>query len=144
MTAPLPNVCCTICHKPAALVNGDVINGADHKDRPYWFCAGCDAWVGVHPNSNYRPTGLFANLELRIARKKAHNALGIVIEFIQKRDGITPEHARGRAYLWLSNKMMVARKNCHINQFTPALCDQATMFCGQFFHETKTEGASQP
>lgn len=136
---PLPEVYCP-CGRLTHLVKGSDI-GAPHLDmeKPFWKCDPCNAWVGCHPDSNFKPTGIVANKDLRFARGEAHKALGLMTDYIAQKHGLAWRDARASAYSFLSKKMMMPRADCHISWFDVALCFDCKKICEEFLKEKEPQ-----
>lgn len=66
---------CTYCDYEAEWVENKEVYGRNYGNSyMIWLCRNCGAYVGCHQNSR-TPKGTFANVELRAARKAAHNAI---------------------------------------------------------------------
>lgn len=70
--------------------------GADHG--AVWVCSSCQAWIGVRSRSRlHAPLGRLANADLRVAKKRLHDALEPFVAAKLRRDGANPFEARGKA-----------------------------------------------
>lgn len=128
----LSSVTCSYCNRPAHLVDGEKIHGARFKGIPFWHCAPCDAFIGVHPNSNCKPLGRLANRELRKQKQITHESLLILIRFIMQRDNVDFGRARGMAYAWMSKVMRIDRPYCHVNFMNLDQCRIAEITINHF------------
>jgi len=64
---------CPYCNKEAKFCENKEIYGKNYgKSYMCYYCAGCNAYVGCHQNTD-KPLGTIANKELRDLRKKAHS-----------------------------------------------------------------------
>lgn len=107
---------CPYCKRsPVLLVNSTQVYG---KDRgPVWICFPCKAWVGVHRNSvEYKPLGRLANAELRLWKRKAHDAF----DQLWRSGHMT----RKEAYAWLSKRLGIPKAFTHIGMFSLATCQR--------------------
>lgn len=113
----MTEVICSYCGKAAQQVSGDVIypHRPDLKDRQFFLCRPCNAYVGCHKTGE--PLGTLANETLRAARKRAHE----VFDALWKNDG---PMSRTEAYVWLANTLGVDPQKCHIAMFDEAQCSQ--------------------
>lgn len=122
----IQTILCPYCKRDAQFVDSAIIYGISYG--MIYHCRGCDAYVGVHKETN-RPLGSLANAELRKARKKAHSIFdplwqtgsinAIWSHYMPK---ITN---RDKAYLWLSKQMNINKEKCHIAMFNEDQCKQA-------------------
>lgn len=120
------NVTCDYCHRPVALVKGNVVypHRPDLFSKWFWRCAACDAHVGCHPpaKNNGRggvgdgsvPLGRLANAELRKAKSAAHAAF----DPMWKSGGMS----RTQAYAWLAKALGISEANCHIGMMDLDAC----------------------
>jgi len=125
-------VICKYCGKRAVLVNGDVIypERPELKDRKYWHCEPCDAYVGTHEDSkDHKPFGTLANAELRVWRTRAHKIFNPLVEGKIERDGCSFGKAKRAGYAWLAGKVGVEVKDCHIGMFDIEKCQKAITIC---------------
>ena len=117
-----PPTICPYCDGPVALVeNSEIYNGRSYGDWPYaYLCAPCDAYVGLHPNTDL-PLGTLANAELRQLRKQAKAAW-------QQVSGL---HGwdRSRAYQWLASEMGIPAAECHFGHFNLVRARAARGIC---------------
>lgn len=113
---------CPQCNSEAHLVKGDVIypHRRDLYALQFWSCAPCKSYVGCHKGTT-TPMGSLAGPELRQARRKAHSTFDEVWQ--------TGVKSRKDAYIWLSEKLGIKRKNCHIGSFDKAMCDRVVEIC---------------
>jgi hypothetical protein len=122
-------VICDYCGKEAKLVPGSDIyfNRPDLAQNMYWECLPCEAHVGCHKNSpTHKPLGGLANKELRKKRGEAHAAF----------DPIWKHHhmSRNHAYMWLSSKLGIPMKLCHIGMFNSGQCDLVIALANGVLH----------
>jgi len=122
-------VLCDYCQKPAELVTGEVTypRRPDLRNRNFWYCAGCQAWVSCHPpaDANGRhghgdgtvPMGRLANAELRQWRLSFH----AVFDPIWKSGTMT----RAEAYALVAAEMRLRVQDCHSSLFTMEQCREA-------------------
>lgn len=132
---PLPTVICPYCKGKAELVKGEHIHGMAFKDKDFWLCRPCDAWVGVHPHSNFKPLGILANKALRKAKQEAHGAFDRVARLIMNKNCVAFDYARRLAYDILSDRMQVSRKHCHIGNFDESECGRCVEACTAYLAE---------
>jgi hypothetical protein len=100
----------------------------DLKRKWFYRCAPCRAWVGCHPNSKV-PLGRLADAELRKAKEAAHAHFDPLWKAVARRDGISNNKARGRAYAWLADQMSLAPDDCHIGMFDVGQCNRVIRIC---------------
>lgn len=110
---------CPYCKKEAVFFrNSTHLYGKDYG--PIWMCKDCDAYVGCHRGTS-NPLGTLANKELRLWRKKAHQAFDLLWE-----SGLM---SRRNAYKFLQHALGLSRKQCHIAKFNVGLCYLTTIVC---------------
>lgn len=99
------------------LVYGDAVypNTRLFKNKMFYVCWSCDARVGCHKGTS-NPLGNLANADLRAKRTKAHKAFDMI--WSEK------YMARKDAYKWLSKKMNLNIKDCHIAMMSLAECER--------------------
>ncbi len=113
-------VLCPYCMGPAELVGGAVVfpHREEFRDRKYWYCGPCGAYVGVHRTSlRHKPLGRLANAELRLWRQRAHAVIDPL--------WLGGVHKRTEVYERLAHSMGMTREECHIGKFDVAQCKQA-------------------
>ena len=117
-------VVCPYCNDECVLVGGDIIypHRKDLKDKKFWLCTPCNAYVGTHKNSkDHAPLGTVANESLRTERSKAHKVFDPMW-----RDG---DMSRKDAYAWLARELNIEVNNCHIAMFDIETCKRAIQIC---------------
>jgi hypothetical protein len=110
-------VICPYCSNAALLVTGVAIypHRPDLFDRKFYQCAPCDAYVGVHINTD-KPLGRLANAELRKAKVAAHAV------FDPTWKGKTPKgKARKAAYFEMADRLGI-RGQVHIGEMDVEQC----------------------
>lgn len=136
---------CPYCRKPATfhLDSSAFYNGTDYG--PLWACVRCGAWVGCHENTA-KPLGRLADSALRVAKQKAHAAFDPLWKAKWRqlraqeslRNGAPApftfgkKQARGRAYLWLAQRLGIERKDCHIGMFDVVMCERVVEACSPY------------
>lgn len=76
-------------------------------DRPeiavkrFLACRDCDAWVGCRAGT-WTPVGELADVTLRMARRRAHDAFEAVWRAAAGQTAATDDHARRCAYAWIA------------------------------------------
>jgi hypothetical protein len=129
-----PEVICPYCGKPAVKALGsDIYMGRPElAHKQYWACWSCDAWVGCHPNTDYKPLGRLADPALR----KAKTAVHAVFDTLWKNSGYKQKRInRGKAYADLAAKLDLPIEQCHIGMFDLETCERAIKAC----HELKEQ-----
>ncbi len=118
-------VICDYCGKDAVLVSGKEVypHRPDLYGLQFWKCAPCAAWVGCHKRSKAVPLGRLANAELRKAKSAAH----AVFDPIWK----SGDKSRKGAYEWLSKRLNVPFKDCHIGMFSVEQCAEVVRVCNE-------------
>ena len=108
-------IICPYCKKEAKFVTGEYVHPfqLQHKDKNYYICDACDAYVGCHKGTR-KALGTLANSELRTLRITVH----------QKFDYIWANGAmsRKKAYMALSTKLNIPLAKCHIADFDINRC----------------------
>lgn len=121
------NVICSYCGQPARLVSGLIIYPYrdDLRQKKFWQCQPCDAYVGCHEAGNgygdgTRPLGRLADASLRSAKQKAHEVFDrLWMNQVQR------NAARKRAYKELALRMGIKVDDCHIGMFDVTQCQEA-------------------
>jgi len=113
---------CPYCGEPARLVGGLSIypHRPDLRDKHFYQCAPCDAYVGCHPGT-MNALGRLANAELRKAKIAAHSAFDPIWKSGQKK--------RGSAYAWLADALQMPKNDCHIGMMDVAECLRVVAAC---------------
>ena len=86
------------------------------------MCTNCNAFTGVHNNSD-KPLGTLANSILRTKRKEAHQ----VFDAFRKKKKMT----RTESYKWLSQQMGLPFKATHIGYFEIEDCETVIELCNK-------------
>lgn len=108
---------CRFCSGPVALVSNAEIYGREYGDWPYaYLCQPCDAYVGLHPNTDL-PLGTLADRPLREARKKAKDAFHTWMRHRRL--------TRSAAYRALAAAMNIKESDCHFGMFDTEQCQAA-------------------
>ena len=113
---------CDYCERPAQLVTGAAIytTRPDLHHKNFYLCTRCDAYVGCHGETE-RPLGRLANCELRLAKRTAHAAFDPL--------WLNGTLSRYGAYRWLSDRLGISRKECHIGKFDVEMCERVVSVC---------------
>lgn len=116
---------CDYCGSDAARVTGKEIypHRPDLYSLQFWSCSPCGAWVGCHKRSNAVPLGRLANAELRKAKSAAHAAFDPLWK--------SGDKSRRGAYEWLSRKLNIPFKDCHIGMFDIETCAEVVRVCNE-------------
>ncbi len=119
------NPLCPYCGQESKIVTGDEIycGREDLKDRYYYECLPCDAYVGTHKGT-LRPYGTLANLELRKARNEAHKVFDEIWQ--------TGRMSRTHAYSWLCRQTDIEYKSCHIGLMDLDQCNLIITIVNQY------------
>lgn len=119
---PKSPVLCDYCGERARLVSGAVIypHRQDLSEKRFWQCAPCKAYVGCHPHTS-TPLGRLADAKLRRAKSAAHAAFDPIWR--------SKRMSRKGAYLWLSERLGIASKDCHIGMFDADQCARVISIC---------------
>lgn len=116
---------CPYCHSPTQYTDSSIIYGKSYG--MIYLCKDCDAWVGVHKGSD-KALGRLANAELRELKKAAH-ALFDPLWQRKMKQGFKKNHARAKAYKWLSKELGIDAKDTHIGMFNEEQCKQVIEIC---------------
>lgn len=113
---------CPYCGAPSRLVTGRQIypHRTDLRNKQFYQCAPCDAFVGCHPGT-LQPLGTLANATLRQARMAAHQAFDPLWR--------SSSRSRSSAYRWLAQQLGVAYEDCHIGMFDMQTCVRVIQLC---------------
>lgn len=132
------NVVCPYCREKAVLVTGKEIyaNRKDLWNKKYWLCFPCDAYVGVHANSNRNvPLGRLANKDLRYWKTQAHLHFDPLWHKKMHTSGVRASEARSLGYAWLAKLMGVEKNKCHIGMFDVEQCKQVVDICSKYLRK---------
>lgn len=113
---------CPYCKSQATLVDSAFLYGGVSYGM-VWDCRPCDAYVGVHKNSNNLPLGRLANSQLRYWKKQAH----LAFDPLWKSGGMS----RRGAYQWLSDIMSLTPLQSHIGEFDVDQCKKLIEILGK-------------
>lgn len=122
---------CPYCgHVPEFVDSACVYHGFSYG--MIYLCRRCDAYVGVHVGTK-RAKGRLADSHLRKAKQAAHQSFDAIAKtgLINK---IWTQHIpntsnRNKAYWWLSKKMGMKKKLCHIGMFDMDQCAKVVSIC---------------
>jgi len=108
---------CPYCSKEAKLVTGEFVHPFQprYKDKYYYICDACDAYVGCHKGTK-KALGTLANYELRVLRMKVHHKF----DPLWRSKVVT----RKDAYIILSKKLNISLTKCHIAAFDIDTCNR--------------------
>lgn len=125
-------ISCPYCNNSAVLVGGDTIypHRPDLRDKHFYRCAPCKAWVGCHPGTK-TPLGRLANAELREWKSKAHAAFDPLWKRKIAR-GVKKNEARGAGYAWLADQLGIKREDCHVGMFDTSTCQRVVEICAPY------------
>lgn len=115
---------CPYCQRKAILVDSAEIYGRSYGMA--WLCRPCDAYVRTHKNSKrHAPLGRLANADLRHWKKQAHAAF----DPIWQHNTIKECSTRAAAYSWLSERLGIDVRRCHIGEFNVEQCKRVVAIC---------------
>lgn len=117
-------IICPYCKKAAKFVTGIYIYPfqLQHKDKNYYICDPCDAYVGCHKGTR-KVLGTLANAELRALRIKVHQKFDQAWE-----NGFV---TRKEAYIALAEVLKIPLAKCHIADFDINRCKKVLeIICG--------------
>jgi len=119
-----PPTDCPHCGECVGLVSNAEVYHREYGEWPYvYLCAGCGAYVGLHPDTDL-PLGTLADAATRDARKAAKQPFRMIVQRRFRGD-------RGAAYLWLAGRMGIEPKACHFGFFDVRQCSQAATLIRQ-------------
>lgn len=127
---------CDYCGDPAELKKGVEVypKRPELKDLNFWQCLPCGARVGTHKGTE-QPYGRLANTQLRYWKIQAHAVFDPLWRRKIERDGISKTKARKAAYTWLSEKIGVKYKDCHIGMFNVDQCKSVVDICSPYMNK---------
>jgi hypothetical protein len=125
-----PAPICDYCRNSAEFLPTSERIYSGRNFGPVWACFNCNAWVGVHPDTQ-RPLGRLADARLRRAKRHAHavfdplwmKAHTAYTDAVHSRR-VVIKIARSRAYLWLGDQLGLTPDQCHIGLFDVAQCER--------------------
>jgi len=122
---PVPTKC-RYCGGKVELVNHrEIYDGREFGGWPYaYWCRPCDAYVGLHPDTDI-PLGTLANAELREARRLEKHWF----ERLWRRGAGDWKEQRTAAYGWLAAQMGIEVGQCHFAWFDLEQCRIAGALC---------------
>lgn len=120
---------CQYCKELSTVVEGIKLYGVGHKlsDKEFYFCNGCDAWVGMHHDTK-KPFGTLAKSDLRKKRVLAHAEFDKLWN-LKIQEGYSKTAARKYAYQWLAECMNKPVDKCHIGFFNIDECNKVISLC---------------
>lgn len=122
-------VICDYCGEPAELVDSIEIYGNVSYGMT-WRCRPCGAYVGTHKTSKkHKPLGRLANKELRVWKQAAHAAFDPIWQKKVEFEAGSATKTRQEAYYWLSQKLGIQYKDCHIGMFDVDMCRKVVFVC---------------
>lgn len=83
----------------------------------------CDAYVGCHVGSDWKPLGRLANAALRKLKIQAHTAFDPLWK--------TGSMTRTQAYAWLADQMRLQVRETHIGYFDNEQCREVIKICSE-------------
>lgn len=112
---PVPKVC-HLCGGEVGIVHHNALYGRIYGKWPWVYqCAGCKAYVGMHPFTNI-PLGTLADKELRDARVSAKQPFNLLWAC---------RMTRTEAYTALAAHMGKEAGSCHFGMFSLEECNVA-------------------
>lgn len=111
-------ITCPYCNAETKLVTGDVIypHRIDLRDRQFYLCRPCDAYVGTHKGTT-KPLGRLANAELRALKQEVHAVFDPLW-----RSG---NRSRKEAYQWMAEQLGIPFSECHVGMMDVETCRRA-------------------
>lgn len=119
-------VFCQYCTTEAVLIDSRKIHGYNYGK--IYYCNTCGAYVGCHKKTK-KPLGTLANEELRKYRMSLHRLFDKKWNDYMIKSGCSKKRARSFAYMWLSQRMEINKKECHIGMFDVDRCKLAIKVC---------------
>lgn len=93
-----------------------------------YYCAPCQAWVGVH-NGTKTAKGRLANANLRQLKKDAHLYFDKIWQL--------KIMSRSEAYAWLSRILELPGEYTHIGMFSEKTCADVVYFSKQLLNDNR-------
>ena len=128
---------CPYCGAKTEYIDSSFIYGRSYG--MIYICKPCDAYVGVHNNTDIS-LGRLANKELRRAKKIAHFHFDKIAK-TSLINTIWPKYFksisnRKKAYLWLSKQLGIPEDICHIGMFDIEQCNEVIRLCRPYLSNT--------
>lgn len=121
---------CPYCERQTEYIDSTYVYGKSYG--MIYICKPCDAYVGVHKNTN-KALGRLANKELRNAKIEAHALFDKIAKtgLINKIWNIYIPNIsnRNKAYRWLSLQTGIPVKYCHIGMMDLKQCLSVVDIC---------------
>ena len=105
---PIPKVC-RHCGADVIFTSNAIIYGREFGNGKCYICTKCDAFVGVHDNSDI-PLGILANKEERELKKRCHTLFDPVWKDLKLLN-------RSHAYNKLAKLLGISHTECHFGHF---------------------------
>lgn len=122
---------CPYCNQRTKYVDSSVVYGKSYG--MIYYCAQCQAWVGVHKGTN-KALGRLANKKLRKYKCMSHYYFdGLWKKKVKQ--GCKKHDARRMAYKWLSEQMGIPASETHIGMFDVDQCKQVIEICKRYYNE---------
>lgn len=113
---------CPYCKKQTQYAQGDY--------GMIYLCKPCDAYCGVHKNSN-RSLGRLAKADLRQCRQEAHKHFDVIWAQGQIK--------RKELYKELAEYLQLPSKYCHIAMFSISTCQKVTEWAKQRLNDMQNQ-----
>jgi hypothetical protein len=117
---------CPYCEGAPQLVDSVMLYGTSYGMM--WLCQTCDAYVGIHKDSDNIPLGRLANRELRYWKKEAHASFDPIWK--------TGKMKRKQAYTWLCSQLQIERRLTHIGMFNVTQCRSVVAVCTEYLYRS--------
>ena len=98
---------CPFCDVKVQYVSNSEIYGKEYGNGKCYLCKKCDAYTGVHNNTDVA-LGVLANKQMRQLKIQCHE----IFDKLWKNS-----RQRNEMYYKLSEKMNISRKHCHFGHF---------------------------
>ena len=127
---------CPYCGRFVKLRKGSELFGPNARIKKVYVCSNypvCDAYVSA--DSKGKPMGTLANKGLRELRVQAHKSF----DRLWRSGYMTREWA----YKWLSVRLGINERHCHIGQFGEERCEETIELCNSVWEKyAKGKGIS--
>lgn len=123
---------CPYCGNLVQLRKGSEMFGSNARIKKVYVCShypACDAYVSADETG--KPMGTLANRKLRKLRVQAHKSFDRLWH--------SGYMTREWAYKWLSVRLEIQEKQCHIGQFGEERCEQTIKLCNELWNKHTAE-----
>ena len=106
---------CPFCGGGIKYTSNAEIYGKEYGNGKCYLCRNCDAYTGVHKNTNIA-IGIIANKKMRNLRNQCHHIFDTLWKNAKERN---------KLYYKLSQLMNISREHCHFGHFDTEELEQA-------------------